>query len=43
MPEFESRRAPLVRLLQNPVTVERGIGVVLWAGLFLVLLTKSPF
>ena len=32
---------PLRRFLDNPVAIERGLGVLLWSGLIVVLLTKS--
>ena len=38
-PDSASRR---IEFLRNPVLLERGLGILLWAGLFAVLLGK-PF
>ncbi|MEL6429552.1 MAG: hypothetical protein AAFZ87_02445 [Planctomycetota bacterium] len=37
----QSPHGPLRRFLDNPVAIERGLGVLLWSGLIVVLLTKS--
>lgn len=45
-PAIRSEAAPTAprhfRFLRNPVVLERGLGVLLWAGLIVVLVAK-PF